>query len=371
MANPRSPPSGCNHENSTDSPSRRDVLRATGGLGVTVVTGLAGCAASSSSKPTYHLSTRRVVGSLADIFRWKSGGRFAAENRELMKRLTEGGAMTTVGFSLASSREDYPPYAEHDGTYYRISVEETGEVERKHWIFWFDLLEGKPPSDAEVYSSSLGLGEQTDLAAEYGLSELDVRVTEDVAGEIPREFGFHDPEEDPLEQRGHVFVRRSVDETDLVLEPPFTHVAFETDDETHYARAITERATVPLQQYRHTAEPVADSAADYAEYVRERHRRTTFDRETLAAEKRTILDEATGYRPPEERPTADASGGIAVSSNTGYEERSPLSDAMKAVLERLEFGGVETPESGGVAFSDDAYFEYGDLQFTGQLEILR
>lgn len=362
------------------SVSRRAVLR---GAGSAAAVGLAGCASHRSAEPRYTLTARYVGGSLADAFRWEPRGRFPDADRELMERLVAEGSLTTEGFALYPAGRDEPRYVERDGIYYRLSIERAGEVERERWVLWFDLLDGEPPGDAEVFTSSLGTGRGTDLAAEYGLSELDVRTVEDAAGEIPTEFELRDLEDAPPGRRGHVFVRRSADDTDLLPEPPFTHVAFETGDGTRYARAVAERATVALRQYRHAAEPVAETPAVYAEHVRETHVRATFDPEALPEAQRDLLDRVT----PDVR-LSDGQGedgqkdsvgggeqedgepeGRAVEPGREHEERPPLSDAFEAVLERLGLFGVETPEPGRVAFSDEVYFGYRGAYFRAQLQV--
>lgn len=349
--------------------SRRRALRTTG---TAALIGLAGCASGGSTEPTYRLSAEHVGDSLADAFRWRARGQFAAADRGLMDRLIGEGSLTTEGFALYPVGSNDRRYVERDGTYYGISIERTEEVERERWILWFDLIDGEPPADAEVFTSSLGVGSQTDLATEYGLSKRDVRVVEDAAGEIPTEFEFRDLEDAPPERRGHTFVRRTADQTDLVPDPPFTHVAFETSDEPRYARAVAERSPVALQQYEHAAEAVAESAANYAEHVRERYLEATFDRTTLSDERRTLLDDVTSSVPPAERRREQGDdGGRAVEPDAGHEERPPLSAAMEAIIDRLGLGGVQTPEPGGVTFSDEPYFGYKGTNFRAQLEILR
>lgn len=329
--------------------SRREVLRA---VGSATSLGLAGCFSGGSNTVRYQLSAHNVPGSLADAFRWEPRGPFAAADRELMGRLIDDGSLTTEGFALYPLDWD-GRYVERNGTYYETAVERTGEVTRERWILWFDLIEGDPPADAEVFTSSLGTGEPTDLAAAYGLSERDVRVVEDAAGQIPREgFDFQDPEDDPPGRRGHVFLRRGPDQTALLPDPPFTHVAFETDDRTWYARVVTERATVALRRYEHTATAVAESTAEYVEHLRDRYLEAAFDRRRLPDAQRDILD------------TITAGGGR-------YEERQPRSDALTAVLTRLGLAGVETPESKGVEISDEVYFSYHDGYYTAELQIFR
>lgn len=330
--------------------SRRGLLHAVGsGAGLAI----AGCLSGGPTTPRYQLSARNVPGSLTDAFRWRPRGRFPEADQELMNRLVTEGSLTTAGFALYPSGRDEQRYVERDGTYYEVSIERTGTVERERWILWFDILDGEPPADAEVFTSSLGTGDPTDLRAAYGLAELDVRVVEDAAGQIPREgFDFHDPESDPPGRRGHVFLRRDAAGTDLLPEPPFTHVAFETGDGTRYARAVTERVTVELQLYEHGVVEVADSTDEYADSVREKHLAATFDRRQLPGEQREILDAIT------------AGGGR-------YEERPPQSDAMGTVLDRLGLADVGTPQPNGVEFSDDVYFRYRESYFSAQLQVFR
>lgn len=331
-------------------PCRRDLLAT---LGSAVALGSAGCLGGGSESPRYRLSAGNVPGSLAEAFRWETRGPFPDADRDLLARLLDEGSVTTTGFALFPPGWDRPQYAERDDTYYELAVAEAGSVSRERWIFWFDLLEGEPPGDAEVYTSSLGTGESTDLREAYGLSDLDVRVVEDAEGELPREGeDFHDPEDDPPGRRGHTFVRRDADETDLVPEPPFTHVAFEMGDETRYGEAVAERATVELTQYEHTARKVAESADGFASYLRETYLEATFDRGALPEAQREILDRIT------------RGGGR-------YQEHAPLSDALQAVLERLGLADVETPESDSVGFSNEVYFRYEGSNYRAQLEIFR
>ncbi len=333
----------------SDGQSRRAFLGGLAGACAAGAAGLAGCLSRGDADPRYVLSAEDVGESLADAVRWQPRGRFTDADRTLMDRLVAEGSLATEGFSLYPPAADRPQYVERDGTHYRVTVERTGEVDREEWILWFDLIEGEPPADAEVYTSSLGLGGGTDLAAEYGLSERDVRVVEDAAGAIPTEFGYRDLENEAPAHRGHVFVRRSPGETDLVPDPPFTHVAFETGDGTRYARAVVERTTVSLRRFEYTAEAVADSTAAYETHVRERHLAASFDRAALPDGQRSILDGMTDGR--------------------RYEEREPLSDGMASVLDRLGIDDVEPPEPRRVEFSDEVFFAYGGAFYFGQVEV--
>jgi hypothetical protein len=311
---------------------------------------LGGCLTSEAT-PRYQLSAGNVPGTLAEYLRWENRrGQDPRADRETIEALVAEGSLTTAGFVVLDP--DSVQYTEQGGDFYEIGAERTGTVEREHWIFWFDLIDGEPPTSSEVFTSSLGTGGGTDIGARYGLSERDERVVEDAAGEIVREFDLHDPEADPPGRRGHVFLRRSESETDLLPEPPFTHVAFEVNDTTRYARAITERAIVELQQYRYHSERVAQSTSDFEQYVRDQHLETTFDRGSLPESQRTILD--------------------AITSGGGrHEERKPLSEAMETVLDRLELENVGTPEPQSVSFSDEVFFRYQDGYFSGELQIFR
>lgn len=330
--------------------TRRQVLEAGGAA---AALGLAGCLGGGPDGPRYELTARGASGPLAERLRWQPRSPFPEADRRLLAALVEEGSLTTLGFAVVPPAWERPRYVERDGTYYELTVERTGTVERERWILWFDLLEGsEPPPDAEVYTSSLGTGEPTDLRAAYGLADLDVRAVEDAEGEVVREFEFHDPEGDPPGRRGHVFHRRDADETALLPEPPFTHVAFETNDGTRYARAVAERATVELRRFEHAARPVADSASAYAEYVAARHLQATFDRAALPEARRELLDAVTDGRRP-------------------HVEHPPLTEAFAAVLERLGLRGLETPDPRGVAISDEPYFRYAGDLWTAQLQVFR
>lgn len=307
---------------------------------------------SGSKQPRYRLESSNVPGSLADHFRWDTRGDFPEADRRLMTELANTGTLTTAGFALYPHGLEGPSYVERNGTFYEITIERSGQVTREHWIFWFDLLDDEPSRDAEIYTSSLGVGGGTDLTSTYELSPLDVKVVEDSEGEIPREGSFHDPEGDPPARRGQVFLRRDPSETDLLPEPPFTHVTFDPGDGTRYARAVTERAVVELQQFKHSATAIASSPDEYASYVRETHLAATFEAASLPGDKQEILD------------TVMTGGGR-------YNENTPLSDALKTLLYRLGLSDVNTPDDGNVAFSDPAYFRYRDGFYNAELQIFR
>jgi hypothetical protein len=90
-----------------------------------------------------------------------------------------------------------------------------------------------------------------------------------------------------------VVLRRDRSRTDLLPEPPFTHVAFELNDGTRYARSIAERATVEVQQYAHQSTPVADTSDVFAAHVRDRFLQTTFERSAVPDSQQEILDAIT------------------------------------------------------------------------------
>ncbi|MFB6359967.1 MAG: hypothetical protein ABEH59_01445, partial [Halobacteriales archaeon] len=207
--------------------------------------------------------------------------------------------------------------------------------------------------DADVYESSLGAGGGTDLRTAYDLSELDVRAVEDAEGEVYREGPpLEDLEDEPPGRSGHVFVYRGAEESALIPEPPFTHVAFETNDGTRYARAVVERTAVELQQYEYTATRVADSDTGYADHVEETVLQASFDPAALPEAQREILE------------TITEGGGR-------YNESVPLSAAYRSVLDRLELSDMTTPEEDSVVFSEDVYFRYGEDYNRAQLEIFR
>ncbi|ESP87370.1 hypothetical protein K933_14828 [Candidatus Halobonum tyrrellensis G22] len=308
----------------------------------------AGCLGLSASddSPRYRLSTRRIGPSLAPRFDWDADDAdpFA---RDLADRIVDRGEVATAGFSLDGVGTHNPRYVERDGAYYEVAVAEAGTVTRTRWLLWFDRVDADPPAGAEVYVSSLGLGDPTRLDAAYGLSEADVRAVEDAEGRIATESGFLDVADRPPERRGHLFVRRSADGTDLVPDPPFDYATFESGDGTVYARAVVEEVSVDLTRYVHTATPVAESADAYERHLRETYLRTAFD--DVSDAQRSVLDAATG-------------GGE-------YEETAPLSDGFAAVLERLGVDDTRTPEPRRVEFSEHVYFAYEGTYYEGQLEI--
>jgi len=328
-----------------DPLSRRRVLAASLGS-----LGWAGCL-SQDSAARYRLSARNVPGDLAEHLRWTPRGAFTERQVEAMRRLVTDGSLTTAGFALLGP--DDVRFVEHDGSFYRVSINRSGTAKRERWVFRFDLIEGDPPADADVYESSLGNGGGTDLQAAYDLSELDARAVEDAAGDVYREGPpLEDLDDAPAGRRGHVFVHRGADESALIPEPPFTHVAFETNDATRYARAVVERATVELQQYEYTATRIADSDAAYAAHVQETVLQANFDPADLPESQREILETIT-----------DGGG--------RYNETRPLSAALTSVLDRLGLSGMTTPEEGSVAFSEDVFFRYREGYHRAQVEIFR
>lgn len=331
----------------TRPPTRRAVLRA-GAAACSLPLSTAGCLRLSASddSPRYRLSARRVGPSLAPRFDWNVADADAFA-RDLAARVVDRGEVATDGFSLDGVGTSEPRYVERDGTYYEVAVAEAGTVTRTRWLLWFDRVDADPPAEAEVYTSSLGLGDPTRLDAAYGLSESDVRAVEDAEGRVATGSEFLDLADRPPERRGHLFVRRSADGTDLVPDPPFDYAAFETGDGTVYARAVAEEASVDLTRYVHTATPVAESADAYERHLRETHLRAAFDDAPDA--QRPVLDAATGGRE--------------------YEETAPISDGFAAVLERLGVDDTRTPEPRRVEFSADVYFAYEGSYYEGQLEI--
>lgn len=323
--------------------SRREVLAAFGAI---PVLGIAGC---TERRARYKLWSRPIGSSFTSEFTWEPDGPFAAFDRELAETVIERREHVTTGYRLRETSPERPVYVERDGTRYRISVAEGETVTRETWLLWFDRIDGKPPADAEVYSSSLGLGEQTPLDTTYGLSERDVEAVGDAEGRVATEFEFRDLEGEPPKGRGHLFLRRSPDETDLVPSPPFTHVAFETGDGTVYARATVEEVPVELTQYVHRATPVANTADAFTRYLRREYLAAAFRSDGLDTEHREVLDAATTHH--------------------GHETTVPLSEAFSDVLARLGLTDVSEPEPKRVEISDEVYFEYDGSYYEGQLEI--
>ncbi|MFC6797127.1 hypothetical protein [Haladaptatus sp. DYSN1] len=282
-------------------------------------------------------------------FTWRAAGPYDESDRDLASRIVTEGAVTTEGFALSTTGRNVPAYLEQEGNYYEVRVRETGTVTRTRWLLWFDRIDGQPPADAETYTSSLGLGNPTPLDTTHGLSELDIHAVETAEGRMAPEYGFIDLEDEPPEHRGHLFLRRSADETDLVPAPPFTHVVFESGDGTVYARAVVEEVSVELAQYEHEATRIADSEAAYRAYLDDTYLETTFWSEDLTDEQQSLLDSAQG--------------------GLGYEETVPLSTDFTDILARLGVDDTPEPDLGRVEFSEEVYFAYDGTDYEAQLEV--
>ena len=323
--------------------SRRAVLAALGGASLI---GLAGCA---DRQPRYRLSALSLGPSLARTFTWTPDGPFAAFDRDLASEIVARGSVATDGFRLSNTGPDNPSYVERDGTYYEIRVREAETVTRTRWLLWFDRVDTELPRFAEVYTSTLGVGDSTPLDMTYGLSELDVHAVAVAEGRMAPEYGFVELEDEPPERRGYLFLRRAPDTSALVPNPPFTHVAFESGGGAVYARAVVEQVTVSLTRFVHTATPIGESADAYRDSLHERYVAAAFDSDGLSAAQRSLLSAAW--------------------TGAGYEETVPLTDDFASVLERIGVADVAPPDPRLVAFSGDVYFKYDGTYYEAQLEI--
>lgn len=339
------PPSERSRDTEASLQSRRSFLATVGGVSCI---GLAGCVTSTDSPPRYRLSARPLGSTLTHEFTWEPAGPFKELDQNLVSEIVTQGTVTTEGFRLSNTGADDLSYVTQGGTYYEISVTESDAVTREKWVFWFEKIDSEPPA-AEIYSSGLGLGQQTPLDTTYGLSELDVHAVETAEGRMAPEHGFVDLEDEPVGHRGYLFSRRSPEETDLVPEPPFTHVAFESGDGTVYARAVVERVSVDLTQFTHTATPVGDSDEAFSKHLREKYLQRVFRSEELSSEQRSLLSSAQSVH--------------------GYEETTPLSDGFAAILEGIGVADTKQPKPKFVNFSDEVYFKYDDTYYEAQLEI--
>ena len=340
------PPPERSRDTETSLQSRRSFLATVGGVSFI---GLAGCITSPDGPPRYRLSARPLGPTLVQEFTWEPVEPFNELDRNLVSAIVTQGTVTTDGFRLSNTGVDNLSYVEQDGTYYEISVTESDTVAREKWVFWFDMIGSEPPATAEIYSSGLGLGRQTPLDTTYGLSELDIHAVETAEGRMAPEHGFIDLEDEPVRHRGYLFLRRSPEETALVPEPPFTHVAFESGDGTVYARAVAERVSVDLTQFTHTATPVGDSDEAFSKYLREKYLQSVLSSEELSREQRSLLSSAQSVH--------------------GYDEAVPISDGFTAILERLGVADTKQPKPKFVNFSDEVYFGYDDTYYEAQLEI--
>jgi hypothetical protein len=331
------------------SASRRTLLTTVGGV---AVVGLGGCldaADGTADRHRYRLSARPLGPRLVGRFRWKPDGPDADPDDRLVGRIVATDSVTVAGVRLPERGAENVSYVEREGTYYELRHDEIGPVTRERWLLWFDRIDSAPPADAETFTSSLGLGDRTPLETTYGLSAFDVHAVESAAGRMAPEHVFVDLEDEPPGRRGYLFLRRSAEETDLVPDPPFSHVAFESGDGTVYARAVVERVPVELRQYRYTATPVAETTAAFDAYLREEYLTTTFDGSSLSEPRRAVLSGARSGR--------------------GYEETTPLSEAYTAVLESLGVADTAEPAPRRVEFSDEVLFAYDDDYYEAQLEI--
>lgn len=320
----------------TSSPpplSRRTLLRSAGAAAAAA----AGCItiSSGSDETTYRLHLHPMGDSLAAALRWEPPSLYAEQDRRLMDRLIEEGALATERFSLHSPAEDHPAYVGRDGTYHEIEADRGPEVERERWELWFELLDGPPGDDATVVEYEGATDE---------LSEQDEHAFESAFS--LSEWGPMDVSDDDPGSRGHVFVRPDAEDSNLLPEPPFTHVHLEWGDDEHYLRARTERVTVTLRRIDHTAEAVADSSEALEAYVVDEHVAATFDEND------------------------DDDVLAIVRRNREYEEEAPISDAYERVFERLGLDDVEVPEPKRVEFSEDVFFAREDGYVRSQLEIL-
>ena len=340
------PPFELSYDKETPLRSRRSFLTTLGGASIISLTG---CVTSTADRPRYRLAARSLGSTLVREFAREPHEPFKALDQDLISESIAQGATTTAGVRLSNTGGDGLAYVKRDGTYYEISVTESGTVTREKWLLWFDQVDSEPPATAEVYSSGLGLGQQTSLDTTYGLAELDVHSVETAEGRMAPEHGFIDLESEPAKHRGYLFLRRSPEETDLVPEPPFTHVAFESGDGTVYARVVVERVAVELTQFTHTATPVGDSDEAFNEYLRKKYLQSRLSSEELSREQRSLLSSAQ--------------------SNQGYEEAVPLSDGFAAILEEIGVADLKRPKPKFVDFSDDVYLEYGDAYYEPRLEI--
>lgn len=127
-------------------------------------------------------------------------------------------------------------------------------------------------------------------------------------------------------------------------------MAYDTGDGTRYARVVTEEVMVEQQQYEHSATPIASSADEYKAYVRETYLAARFEAASLPSEQREILDRIV------------AGGGR-------YNEHKPLSEALKALIDRLGLVDVDMPDEGSVVFSEPSYFRYRGSFYSAELQI--
>ncbi|MFC6952215.1 hypothetical protein [Halorubellus litoreus] len=296
--------------------SRRALLRSAGALAGASATAGAGCV-SIGAGDRYVLHADDVDGSLAshllvaDPTAVRASTRLdydAATKRDWLDELFGTGRVTAVQWPLVEPDEwgdDVrlrPTFLQHEGAFHAVTVERTRQVDRDRWLFAVERTDEDPPSDATVRS------EPFDSLSERDREILQAALDAVYAGND----GFlGEPDVDglrPVQYHRDV----SVEESDLVPDPPFEYVDYYDD----YYRVVAEQRTVSVPERTFAVERVASTRSELEVHVEETVPDARFEDPSDAV--REVLDAA-----------------VDEESGQRYEEEPPVSDALSTVLDDL------------------------------------
>ena len=330
-------------------PSRRTFLRATGVLAAAGgAPASAGCVTFGGSGD-YVLHTNDVDGSLADRFLVADPTAVradtyldydAATKREWVDELFETGRVTAVQWPLVEPADwgddvrPRPTFLQHEGGFHAVTTERTRQVDRDRWLFATTRTDEDPPSDATVRSDPFD-----------SLSERDREILQAALDAVyAGNDGFlGEPEVDGLRPI-HYHRDVSVEESDLVPDPPFEYVDYDDD----YYRVVAEQRTVSVAERTFALERVASTRSELEVHVEETVPDARFDAPSDAV--REVLDAAVGEE-----------------AGQRYEEAPPLSDALSTVLDALGIADDLRPADeydervdfrGAVASYDDDWYVF-------------
>lgn len=224
--------------------------------------------------------------------------------RSRVTRLFETGTVSTRAWELSYLKDWGPTVRDKrrvmidDGTYYRIQIDDLREVDRKRWSFYFDWDVEEPSDNETVVSPPLESFSEQDREIVTAAKEA-IPIPDQRGAFNDHSVIFHD--------------NIDADASDLVPSPPFEYYY---DDE--YLQAFVERKSIRKTEMTYSATPVAETESEYRKYAHETFPDVRFSNVSLSSDAGDILDEAT-----------------ASTSGFSYEERPPLSDELKEVLEHL------------------------------------
>jgi len=243
------------------------------------------------------------------------------------------GTVSALEWPLVAEREwgrerrDQRRCFAHDGTYYRVHIDDVEERDRERWEFRLRWDDQRPSTEATV-----------EPFPTPSLGEPDRELVAAVVENLPTSAHL---EPSPFE---HAVFHDELDPeaSDLVPSPSFEYLAY---DDEHY-RARTVRTVGPERERTFSAEPVAQSRSEYEQYARETFPDADYDDVELSTDAEEILDEV-------------ASSGYGYED---YEEEPPLSDALEEVLEPLGIADQLEPFD---AYEESTRFEGALGRFDG------